>query len=170
MQIYNVYQSGKRLYIDEKEIPDNKIVVNKYDNMQQTLRLISDGTLPPRLYWALRNPKLSNKYFILKLVNNEDLIVGTDIPTIEEFRTYLNENPVELTYKTLSEQAFIPLPDEEQTLLNNLEMYYGVTNIYNEQGCPMWLTYVQSPQICMENVNKKIEEINNALLSLGANV
>ena len=79
MQIYNVYQSGKRLYIDEKENPDNKIVVNKYDNMQQTLRLISDGTLPPRLYWALRNPKLSNKYFILKLVNNEDLIVGTDI-------------------------------------------------------------------------------------------
>ena len=79
MQIYNVYQSGKRLYIDEKEIPDNKIVCNKYDNMQQTLRLVSDGTLPPRLYWALRNPKLSNKYFILKLVNNEDLIVGTDI-------------------------------------------------------------------------------------------
>ena len=79
MQFYNVYQSGKRLYIDEKENPDNKIVVNKYDNMQQTLRLISDGTLPPRLYWALRNPKLSNKYFILKLVNNEDLIVGTDI-------------------------------------------------------------------------------------------
>lgn len=79
MQIYNVYQSGKSLYIDEKENPDNKIVVNKYDNMQQTLRLISDGTLPPRLYWALRNPKLSNKYFILKLINNEDLIVGTDI-------------------------------------------------------------------------------------------
>ena len=79
MKIYNVYQSGKRLYIDEKENPDNKIVVNKYDNMQQTLRLISDGTLPPRLYWALRNPKLSNKYFILKLANNEDLIVGTDI-------------------------------------------------------------------------------------------
>lgn len=79
MKIYNVYQSGKRLYIDEKENPDNKIVVNKYDNMQQTLRLISDGTLPPRLYWALRNPKLSNKYFILKLLNNEDLIVGTDI-------------------------------------------------------------------------------------------
>ena len=79
MQIYNVYQSGKRLYIDEKENPDNKIVVNKYDNMQQTLRLISDGTLPPRLYWALRNPKLSQKYFILKLINNEDLIVGTDI-------------------------------------------------------------------------------------------
>ena len=79
MKIYNVYQSGKRLYIDEKENPDNKIVVNKYDNMQQTIRLISDGTLPPRLYWALRNPKLSNKYFILPLINNEDLIVGTDI-------------------------------------------------------------------------------------------
>ena len=79
MNIYNVYQSGKRLYIDEKENPDNKIVVNKYESEQTTLRLISDGTLPPRLYWALRNPKLSQKYFILKLVNNEDLIVGTDI-------------------------------------------------------------------------------------------
>lgn len=79
MKIYNVYQSGKRLYIDEKENPDNKIVINKYDNEQQTLRLISDGTLPPRLYWALRNPRLSQKYFILPLINNEDLIVGTDI-------------------------------------------------------------------------------------------
>lgn len=79
MQIYKVYQSGKRLYIDEKENPDNKIAVNKFESEQTTLRLISDGTLPPRLYWALRNPKLSNKYFILKLVNNEDLIVGTDI-------------------------------------------------------------------------------------------
>lgn len=79
MQIYNVYQSGTRLYIDEKENPDNKIVINKYESEQKTLRLISDGTLPPRLYWALKNPKLSNKYFILKLVNNEDLIVGTDI-------------------------------------------------------------------------------------------
>lgn len=79
MKIYNVYQSGKRLYIDEKENPDNKIVVNKYDNEQQTLRLVSDGTLPPRLYWALRNPRLSQKYFILPLINNEDLIVGTDI-------------------------------------------------------------------------------------------
>lgn len=79
MQIYNVYQSGKRLYIDEKENPDNKIVVNKYDNMQQTLKLISDGTLPPRLYWALRNPNLSNKYFILPLVKDNELIIGTDI-------------------------------------------------------------------------------------------
>ena len=79
IKIYNVYQSGKNLYIDEKENPDKKIVVNKYDNMQQTLRLVSDDTLPPRLYWALRNPKLSNKYFILKLINNEDIIIGTDI-------------------------------------------------------------------------------------------
>ena len=74
MKIYNVYQSGKRLYIDEKENPDNKIACNKYESEQTTLRLISDGTLPPRLYWALRNPKLSNKYFILKLVNNEDYL------------------------------------------------------------------------------------------------
>ena len=77
---------------------------------------------------------------------------------------------VTVVCKATKEQAFIPLPEAEQTLLNNLETYYGVTNVYNEQGCPMWLEYVQSPQICMENVNKKIEEINSALLSLGANV
>ena len=79
MQIYNVYQSGKRLYIDEKENPDNKIACNKYESGQTTLRLISDGTLPPRLYWALRNPKLSNKYFILPLINNEDLVIDTSV-------------------------------------------------------------------------------------------
>ena len=89
---------------------------------------------------------------------------------LANWKAHLNENPLEFYAQTNTEQSFIPLPDEEQTLLNNLETYYGVTNVYNEQGCPMWLTYVQSPQICMENVNKKIEEINSALLSIGANV
>lgn len=79
MKIYNVYQSGKRLYIDEKENPDNKIACNKYESEQTTLRLVSDGTLPPRLYWALKNPKLSNKYFILPLINNEDLVIDTSV-------------------------------------------------------------------------------------------
>lgn len=59
------------------------------------------------------------------------------------------------------EQAFHPLPDEEQTLLNNLETYYGVTNVYNEQGCPMWLTYVNDTKLY---VDKKLLEIQQAMI------
>ena len=59
------------------------------------------------------------------------------------------------------EQAFHPLLDEEQALLNNLETYYGVTNVYNEQGCPMWLTYVNDTKLY---VDSKLLEIQQAII------
>lgn len=87
--------------------------------------------------------------------------------TIGSFREYLKTAGVEVYGKSTKEQAFIPLPDEEQTLLHNLETYYGVTNVYNEQGCPISLSYISDPEL---HWNQKLEQINNALLSLGANV
>lgn len=89
------------------------------------------------------------------------------VSNLNEFKVWIEENPFKIQAKMLTEQAFIPLPDEEQTLLNNLETYYGVTNVYNEQGCPMWLCYTCDSKLY---VDKKLEQINNALLSLGANV
>lgn len=56
------------------------------------------------------------------------------------------------------EQAFHPLPDEEQTVLNNLETYYDVTNVYNDQGCPMWLTYVADSKLYVDNQILAIKE------------
>ncbi len=64
-------------------------------------------------------------------------------------------------YKTTEEHAFIPLLDEEQELLHNLEMYYGVTNVYNDQGCPMWLTYVADQEL---HWNQKLLQIQQAII------
>lgn len=92
---------------------------------------------------------------------------GAEEMTVDDCRARLNETPMEIWCKSDIEVAFHPLPESEQTLLNNLETYYGVTNAYNDQGCPMWLTYVQDTKIAVDN---KFNNIKTALISLGANV
>lgn len=64
---------------------------------------------------------------------------------LANWSAHLNENPLEIWDCATEEQSFIPLPDEEQVLLNNLETYYGGTNMYNDQGCPMWIKYIVDP-------------------------
>jgi hypothetical protein len=81
--------------------------------------------------------------------------VSPEFTTLDEWTAWLAENPITVLYQTELEQAFHPLPDEEQELLNNLETYYGVTNLYNDQGCPTWLTYVADPKLYTD---KKIAE------------
>lgn len=79
---------------------------------------------------------------------------------LANWKAHLNENPLEIwTYSDKSE--LVPLMPEEQTLLNNLETYYGVTNIYNDQGCPMWLTYVADTKLYVDN---KILSIQTAMI------
>lgn len=79
MKYYNIHQSGNDIFIKTDEIPENKIVLNKYEYDQTGLKLISDGTLPPRLYFAFRNPKLTQKYFVLKITENMELPLGTEV-------------------------------------------------------------------------------------------
>lgn len=91
---------------------------------------------------------------------------------MEAYITYLRErydsgNPITIQYQTDEEQAFYPLPDSEQTLLNNLETYYGVTNICNDQGCPMWLTYVADTKLYIDNkINSAIADVQALALEM----
>lgn len=79
---------------------------------------------------------------------------------ISNWKAHLNEHPLEIyTYKDESE--LVPLLDEEQELLRNLEMYYGVTNIYNEQGCPMWFKYCADQEL---HWNQKLLQIQQAII------
>ena len=73
---------------------------------------------------------------------------------------YANGNPIKLLYET-KEHELVPLPDEEQELLRNLETYYGVTNVYNEQGCPISLTYISDPKLY---VDQKLLQIQQAII------
>ena len=83
---------------------------------------------------------------------------------LANWKAHLNEHPLEIyTYKDESE--LVPLPDEEQELLHNLEMYYGVTNVYNEQGCPMWIRYCCDPQLYTDQqIAKQIAQTQALIL------
>lgn len=86
--------------------------------------------------------------------------------TLEDYgasnwKAHVAENPLEIWTYADEEQAFYPLSDSEQTLLKNLETYYGVTNVFNDQGCPMWLTYVADTKLYIDN---KILSIQTAMI------
>lgn len=66
-------------------------------------------------------PSMQMQYFV------------TDIPTLEEFKTWMETNPLTMVYKT-TESHFIPLPESEQTQLRNLHSYIGTTNIMVDSG------------------------------------
>jgi hypothetical protein len=65
------------------------------------------------------------------------------------------------------EQAFHPLPDEEQTLLNNLVMNYPNTTIVNDEGAYMEVEYVADTKCYIDN---KFKELAVALANTNANL
>ena len=111
--------------------------------------------------------RLGNNNKIVMVCRNSFMDSTLEDKGLANFKAHLAEHPLEIITYADEEQSFHPLPDEEQTLLNNLETYYGVTNLYNDQGCPMWLTYVQDTKTAIDN---KFNNIRQAVLSLGGNV
>lgn len=76
-------------------------------------------------------PSMQMQYFV------------TDIPTLEEFKTWMEANSLTTVYKT-TQTEFVPLSQEEQTQLRNLHSYNGTTNITVDSGevpCGIKLTY-----------------------------
>lgn len=76
-------------------------------------------------------PSMQMQYFV------------TDIPTLEEFKTWMEANSLTMVYKT-TQTEFVPLSQEEQTQLRNLHSYNGTTNITVDSGevpCGIKLTY-----------------------------
>lgn len=87
-------------------------------------------------------------------------------------RVYLEQrydagNPLKLLYKVDTEQSFHPLPNNEQALLKELETYYQVTNIFNDQNCPMSIQYIADTQTYVDNLTMSL---TNAVVSLGGEV
>lgn len=76
-------------------------------------------------------PSMQMQYFV------------TDIPTLEEFKTWMETNPLTMAYKT-TQTEFVSLSESEQTQLRNLHSYNGTTNITVDSGevpCGIKLTY-----------------------------
>lgn len=78
-------------------------------------------------------PSMQMQYFV------------TDIPTLEEFKTWMETNPLTMVYQTVESQ-FIPLSESEQTQLRNLHSYNGTTHITADSGevpCGIKVAYKQ---------------------------
>lgn len=63
-----------------------------------------------------------------------------EVTTIEQWRIWLQNNPLTLWYETESE-TFTPLSSAEQESMNALHTHYPTTILQNFQNCNMSLTY-----------------------------
>ena len=66
-------------------------------------------------------PSIQMQYFV------------TDIPTLEEFKTWMETNPLTMVYQTVESQ-FVPLPQSEQNAIRALKTYYPTTVITADGG------------------------------------
>lgn len=73
---------------------------------------------------------------------------------------YEKGTPYHVIYETITPE-FIPLPQPEQDKLNSFTMYAPTTEITNDGGCTMELTYTVDTK---SYVDKKIAEISKAIL------
>lgn len=98
-----------------------------------------------------------------------EILGSKDTDTIEEKkRAYVNfmkqeydtGNPFEIFYKT-NNVEHIPLSQSEQDKLNTLTMYAQTTEITNDGGCQMELTYTVDTK---SYVDSKIAEISKAII------
>lgn len=77
------------------------------------------------------NETTTNKYFRPP---------SADVETVEQWKTWLQSNPLTLWYETDTE-TFAPLSESEQEALNALYTFRPTTVLSNQQDCDMTLTY-----------------------------
>lgn len=65
---------------------------------------------------------------------------SADVETVEQWKTWLSENPLTLWYET-AEETFVPLSESEQEQMNALHTFRPTTVLSNDCGCNMTLTY-----------------------------
>ena len=66
---------------------------------------------------------------------------SAEIETVEQWKTWLSENPLTVWYETAKE-TFVPLTESEQSALEALHTNYPTTVLMNDKGCEMSLEYV----------------------------
>ena len=65
---------------------------------------------------------------------------SAEVQTVEQWRTWLSENPLTLWYET-AEETFVSLSESEQELMNALHTFRPTTVLSNDCDCNMILTY-----------------------------
>ena len=119
-----------------------------------------------------QNGAISNKFVcpvksVSSLVHGEFRILQNNIylkidgvTTTEEGRQWLESNDITIIAQA-STPEFIPLTPSEQAQLNTLTMYAGTTEITNNGGCTMDLTYTADTKTYIDN---KLAAISAAMI------
>ena len=83
------------------------------------------------------HPTLNNKYFV------------TDKSSIEEWKAWLSENPIQVDYE-LAEEVIEPFDEEQQAVINSMETFEGVNYFSLVGDLETTLTFDYNPQITEE--------------------
>lgn len=95
------------------------------------------------------------------LANNGLLFIKVDaVDTLDDFKQWIKNNNPEFLYKTITPE-YIPLAASEQAQLNSLTMYAPETEITNNGGCTMDLTYTADTKTYIDN---KLAAISAAMI------
>lgn len=95
--------------------------------------------------------------------------------TLNEWKSYLASNPVTVVYPLNTPQE-LDLTAEEMTALKALQTFDGITNISNDSGAEMRVKYCTNRALSeyvkpiKTGLQKQIDELKTAVLSLGGNV
>lgn len=96
------------------------------------------------------------------------IVTDMNINSLEGWKTWLQANPITVTYKT-AEETWEPLPEEMQLALNTLHTNYPTTVVANSEDTEMQLTYIADTKNYHlgreEILQKQILDIQNALIS-----
>lgn len=95
-----------------------------------------------------------------RILQGNIYIKSDDITTVETGRQWLESNDIIIIAQALTPES-IPLPQSEQDKLNALTMYAGTTEVSNNGGCTMDLTYTADTKTYIDN---KLAAISAAMI------
>lgn len=154
-EVWNIYEAYDGFYIEC--LPEYMNKREGYSN--QLTYVVGDSDMTNDNMWLGVND--SQELYVLKSSFYDSSLEDKGLAN---WKAHLQENPLELVTYTDTEQAFYPLSDEEQNLLNNMETYYGVTNLYNDKGCPMWIKYIADTKLYIDNTLASAVSTTQALI------
>ena len=87
--------------------------------------------------------------------------------SVDAFKTWLANNPTYIIYQLATPQE-IELTSAEISALKQLQTFDGITNILNNGGADMDIRYYSNKTL--EDLQKQIDDLQAAILSIGSNV
>lgn len=133
----------RRMGLDVLE-SGNRFAFNEYAPLGFIItktEMLSDYVMS-NLYFSQTTNKNTNSIFSMSYIAPRLWIYDNDINSITEFKQKAKERGLIIIFRTLDEQAFIPLSQTIQDQLNALQIVKPTTIVTNNAECEMSATYL----------------------------